>query len=88
MDIKNVSWVKRGKQRREIIIHISGQETPTEIAKKSGYSLNNTSRVLHDLTKKGLAKKSASSGIHRDHRCRGRISYSVIYLSKKSRECS
>ncbi len=55
-DTENLSWIKRGKQRREIIINIEGQETPTEIAKKSGYSLNNTSRVLNDLNRRGLIK--------------------------------
>ena len=50
-----LSWIKRGKQRREIIVHIDGTETPTEIAEKSGYSLNNTSRVLNDFRRKGIA---------------------------------
>ena len=54
LDIKKLSWVKRGKQRREIIIHINGPETPTDISKKSGYSLNNTSRVLSEFKKQGL----------------------------------
>ena len=47
LDIKKYSWVKRGKQRREIILRIEGPDTPTDIDKKSGYSLNNTSRVLN-----------------------------------------
>ena len=53
---KDLSWVKRGKQRKKIITKLDGPETPTEIAKKSGYSLNNTSRVLNDLKKHNLAK--------------------------------
>ncbi len=56
LDIKDLSWVKRGQQRKKIITKIEGPETPTEIAKKSGYSLNNTSRVLNDLKKHHLAK--------------------------------
>ncbi len=56
IDIDQLSWVKRGKQRREIILQIRDNDTPTDIAKKSGYSLNNTSRVLNDLRKKGIAK--------------------------------
>lgn len=56
LDVEKLSWVKRGKQRRDIIIHISGPETPTGIAEESGYSLNNTSRVLNDFRKKGLVK--------------------------------
>ncbi len=55
-ELKKVSWVKRGKQRREIIAHMKGTQTPTEIAKKSGYSLNHTSRVLRDFKKEGLVK--------------------------------
>lgn len=55
-DTENLSWVKRGKQRRGIIVNIEGHETPTEISKKSGYSLNNTSRVLNDFSKRGLVK--------------------------------
>jgi len=53
-DVEMLSWVKRGKQRRDILIHIKGTQTPTEISKKSGYSLNNTSRVINDLKNKGL----------------------------------
>lgn len=56
IDKDKLSWIKRGKQRREIIIHIDGSETPTEIAKKSGYSLNNASRVLNEFRREGLAK--------------------------------
>lgn len=56
IDLNLYSWVKRGKQRREIIIHINGPETPTDIAKKSGYSLNHTSRVLNEFRKRDLVK--------------------------------
>ena len=56
LDIDKLSWVKSGKQRREIIIHLNGPDTPTDIAKKSGYSLNNTSRVLGEFRKKGIVK--------------------------------
>ncbi len=56
IDIDQLSWVKRGKQRREIILQISDNDTPTDIAKKSGYSLNNTSRVLNDLRKRGIVR--------------------------------
>lgn len=51
-----LSWVKRGKQRREILIHISDKETPTEISKKSNYSLNHTSRILNEFKKNGFVK--------------------------------
>ena len=54
--LKDLSWIVRGKQRREIIKHIDGPETPTEIANKSGYSLNHTSRILNEFRKKGLVK--------------------------------
>ena len=54
--LNDLSWILRGKQRREIIKHIDGPETPTEIANKSGYSLNHTSRILNDFKKKGLVK--------------------------------
>ncbi len=52
----DLSWIKRGKQRREIIVHIKGKDTPTEIAKSSNYSLNHTSRVLNELRKHGFVK--------------------------------
>jgi len=55
-DIKDLSWIKRGKQRREIIIYIKGTQTPTEIAKKSGYSLNHTSRILNEFKKHKIIK--------------------------------
>lgn len=54
--IKELSWIKRGKQRRDIIKFVDGPRTPTEIAKKSGYSLNNTSRALNDFEEKKLVK--------------------------------
>ena len=56
LDLEKFSWVKRGKQRRDIIVYIDGPETPTDIAKKSGYSLNNTSRVLGEFRRKGIAR--------------------------------
>lgn len=55
-DIDKLSWIKRGKQRREIILHIKGTKTPTEIAKESGYSLNHTSRILNEFKKRRLVK--------------------------------
>ncbi len=54
--VKELSWVKRGKQRREIIVHIKGELTPTEVAKKSGYSLNHASKVLNEFKEHGLVK--------------------------------
>ncbi len=56
LSTSDISWVKRGKQRREIIVHIDDEETPTEIANKSKYSLNHTSRILNELKKKGFVK--------------------------------
>jgi len=55
-EIEKLSWVLRGKQRREIIRRINGPETPTQIAHKSGYSLNHTSKILNDLKKQGLVR--------------------------------
>ncbi|HLC86676.1 MAG TPA: hypothetical protein VJH65_00140 [Candidatus Nanoarchaeia archaeon] len=55
-EIKDISWIKRGKQRREIIIHIKGIQTPSEISKKSGYSLNHTSRILNEFKKHRIIK--------------------------------
>ena len=56
LDINLYSWIKRGKQRREILVHIKGHETPTDISKKSGYSLNHTSRILNEFRKHKLVK--------------------------------
>lgn len=56
LDIKDYGWVIRGKQRRDIIKHITEPETPTEIANKSKYSLNHTSRILNEFRRQGLAK--------------------------------
>ena len=52
----DLSWIKRGKQRREIIVHIGDKETPTEISNKSKYSLNHTSRILNELKNHGFVK--------------------------------
>jgi predicted transcriptional regulator len=56
LNLKDYSWVIRGKQRRDIIRHIREIDTPTQISQKSGYSLNNTSRVLNEFSKKSIAK--------------------------------
>ena len=56
LSIKEYSWVVRGKQRRDIIQHMKDADTPTLIASKSSYSLNNTSRVLNEFIKKDIAK--------------------------------
>jgi len=55
-EIETLSWIKRGKQRREIIVHIKGTQTPTEISKESGYSLNHTSRILREFKRHKLIK--------------------------------
>lgn len=55
-DVKELSWIKRGKQRREIIVHLKGTQTPTEISKKSGYSLNHTSKILNEFKKHRMVK--------------------------------
>lgn len=55
-EIDNLSWVVRGKQRREIIVHMEGVQTPSEIAKDSKHSLNHTSRVLKEFRRHKLAK--------------------------------
>ena len=55
-DIDRLSWVLRGKQRRGILKHINGPETPTQIASKSGYSLNHASKILNDFKKQGLVR--------------------------------
>ena len=56
LSTKELSWIKRGKQRRDIIMHIGDKETPTEIANKSNYSLNHTSRILNEFRRHGLVK--------------------------------
>jgi len=48
--------VERGKQRREIIVHIEGTQTPTEVAKKSRYSLNHASRILNEFKKHKIVR--------------------------------
>jgi predicted transcriptional regulator len=55
-EIKELSWIKRGKQRREIIVHIKGTKTPSEIAKESKYSLNHTSKILNEFKKHKIVK--------------------------------
>lgn len=54
--VKELSWIKRGKQRREIIVHLQGTQTPSEVAKKSGYSLNHASKVLNEFKKEKFVK--------------------------------
>jgi len=55
-NIKELSWVKSGKQRREIIVNLHGEQTPTDVAKESGYSLNHASKILNEFKKHGLVK--------------------------------
>ena len=54
--LEDISWVLRGRQRRDIIHHIGGMDIPVIVAEKSGYSLNNTSRVLVNFKKRGIVK--------------------------------
>ena len=56
VNVKELSWIKRGKQRREIIVHLKDAQTPTDIAKKSGYSLNHTSKILNEFKRHGLTR--------------------------------
>lgn len=53
---KEVSWVKRGSQREGILPYIGDLETPTEISKKSKYSLNHTSRILNIFKDRGYVE--------------------------------
>lgn len=55
-EIYQLGWVMRGKQRREIIIHMEGMQTPSEIAKKSDHSLNHTSKILGEFKEHKLVK--------------------------------
>ena len=55
-NIELYSWIIRGKQRREILKNISDVQTPTQLSNKSGYSLNHTSRILREFTRKGIVK--------------------------------
>ncbi|MBN2367962.1 hypothetical protein JXC34_03010 [Candidatus Woesearchaeota archaeon] len=56
VDVKEYSWIVRGKQRRDIIRHIDSLETPTQISQKAKYSLNHTSRVLNEFREHGIVK--------------------------------
>ena len=56
VNLKDWSWIVRGKQRRAVIKHMNKTKIPTEIGKESGLSLNHASRVLREFEKKGLAK--------------------------------
>lgn len=53
--IEDYSWVVRGKQRRKTILYVTDSQTPTQIAKKSGLSLNHVSRILNEFKKHKLA---------------------------------
>jgi predicted transcriptional regulator len=56
-EIDDLSWIIKGKQRREIIKHFDNKpNTPSEIASKSKYSLNHTSRILNEFKKHKFAK--------------------------------
>ncbi len=54
-EVEVLSWVLRGKQRREVLTCLGEAMTPTEAALKSGYSVNNTSRVLRGFHTFGIA---------------------------------
>jgi predicted transcriptional regulator len=52
---KLISFVKRGKVRRDVLTFLSaGPATPTDVAKKTKYHRPSVSRVLIELQKKGL----------------------------------
>ncbi len=56
VDKRLLSFVARGKQRRAVIKVIDGSKIVTDLAKSSGVSLNNTSRVLMDFKRKSIVK--------------------------------
>ena len=51
---ENYSFVIRGKLRREVIKHIDNPTTPRELSKEINIHLSEASRVLIELSKKGL----------------------------------
>lgn len=51
-----LSWALRGKQRREVVLFLHGEMTPTEVAQRSGYSLNHASKVLREFLKVKIVK--------------------------------
>ncbi len=60
VNLKLYAWVVRGKQREAILRAISKPQTPTQTRKKSlefngKISLNNTSDILRDFVKHGIA---------------------------------
>ncbi len=79
VDLAKLSWIKRGKQRREIITHIEDIKTPTEVAKESGYSLNHASRILNEFKRQGMVK------LHNPHEKTGRL-YELTSLGKAIRD--
>ncbi|MFH0832077.1 MAG: hypothetical protein V1886_04410 [archaeon] len=52
---KDYGYVIRGKQRRIVIKEMSKPMSVTEIKKKASLSLSETSRVLRQFAKQGLA---------------------------------
>ncbi len=56
MSWKDVGFVLKSKQRKEIIMLLETPKTPTQIAKTMKSSLSNTSLKLRDLVNAGLAE--------------------------------
>jgi len=52
---KDYSYIIRGKQRRQVIKEMCRPMSVTEIKKKTNLSLSETSRVLRQFEKQGLA---------------------------------
>lgn len=87
--VSDLSWVKRGKQRREIIVHIHGTLTPTDVSKESGYSLNHTSRILNSFKKRKLVKllnPEDKTGRLYELTVRGRVVRDKLIEGKKKSE--
>lgn len=51
-----ISYVNRGKVRKEVLRFLTKPATPTEISKKIKVHRSSVSRALIDLEKKGLVK--------------------------------
>ena len=56
MDWDLISFIKRSKQRVQILNGFHSSVTPSELAKRTNLSPSHISRTLKELTEKGLIK--------------------------------
>lgn len=56
VDTELLSWIKRSKQRQEILLFLEEPRTPTEVSDEVGTQISQVSHSLSEMREKDLVK--------------------------------